>query len=159
MIHLQELLGPWAEACGQKLGLALKILVRYLHRYLVWNNELSSHMSGALDGTEKSKAQKLGHPMLVQLILSQKNQKSKFFNEQFFCNWMICIFPYIKLEAKWWKNGSLCAVNCLILIKTALNSLLNKHWHEPKPLRIQSCSFQWKYVSKIGFILQFFVII
>ena len=45
-----------------------------------------SHMSGALDGTEKSKAQKLGHPMLVQLILSQKNQKSKFFNEQFFCN-------------------------------------------------------------------------
>ena len=46
----------------------------------------SSHMSGALDGTEKSKAQKLGHPMLVQPILSQKNQKSKFFNDQFFCN-------------------------------------------------------------------------
>ena len=84
-----------------------------------------SHMSRALDGTEKSKAQKLGHPMLVQPILSQKNQKSKFFNEQFFCNWPICIFPYVKLEAKWRKNGSLCAVNCLILIKTALNSLLN----------------------------------
>ena len=46
----------------------------------------TSHMSRALDGTEKSIVQKLGHPMLVQPILSQKNQKSKFFNEQFFCN-------------------------------------------------------------------------
>ena len=45
-----------------------------------------SHMSRALDGTEKITLQKLGHPMLVQPILSQKNQKSKFFNEQFFCN-------------------------------------------------------------------------
>ena len=120
---------------------------------------LTSHMSGALDGTEKNSNQKLDHPMLVQPILSQKNQKSKFFNEPLFCNRPISIFPYVKLEAKWRKNGSLCAVNCLILIKTGLNSLLNKHWHEPKPLRIQSCSFQWKYVSKIGFILQFFVII
>ena len=65
-----------------------------------------SHMSRALDGTEKSKAQKLGHPMLVQPILSQKNQKSKFFNEPFFCNWPICIFPYVKLEAKWRKNDT-----------------------------------------------------
>ena len=55
-------------------------------RYDAKNNKIASHMSGALDGTEKSKAQKLGHPMLVQPILSQKNQKSKFFNEQFFCN-------------------------------------------------------------------------
>ena len=45
-----------------------------------------SHMSGALDGTEKNSNQKLDHPMLVQPILSQKNQKSKFFNEPFFCN-------------------------------------------------------------------------
>ena len=43
-----------------------------------------SHMFGALDGTEKNSVQKLDHPMLVQPILSQKNQKSKFFNEQFF---------------------------------------------------------------------------
>ena len=43
-------------------------------------------MSRALDGTEKSKAQKLGHPMLVQPILSQKKEKSKFFNEQFLRN-------------------------------------------------------------------------
>ena len=57
-------------------------------------------MSRALDGTEKSKAQKLGHPMLVQAILSQKNQKSKFFNEPFFRNPPISIFPYTKLEAK-----------------------------------------------------------
>ena len=46
----------------------------------------TSHMSRALDRTEKSTVQKLDHPMLVQPILSQKNQKSKFFNEQFFCN-------------------------------------------------------------------------
>ena len=105
-------------------------------------------MSGALDGTEKIWVQKLDHPMLVQPILSQKNQKSKFFNEQFFCNWIICIFPYIKLEAKWRKNGSLCAVNCLILIKTALNSLLNKHWYKTKTFRIQSCSVQWRYMHE-----------
>ena len=51
-------------------------------------------MSGALDGTEKSKAQKLGHPMLVQPILSQKMEKSKFFNEPLFCNrdFRICHF-------------------------------------------------------------------
>ena len=46
----------------------------------------NSHMSGALDWREKSKAQKLGHPMLVQPILSQKKEKSKFFNEQFLRN-------------------------------------------------------------------------
>ena len=43
-----------------------------------------SHMSGALDGTEKIRVQMLGHPMLVQPIVSQKNQKSQFFNKQFF---------------------------------------------------------------------------
>ena len=59
-----------------------------------------SHMSGALDGTEKNSNQKLDHPMLVQPILSQKNQKSKFFNEPFFRNPPISIFPYTKLEAK-----------------------------------------------------------
>ena len=57
-------------------------------------------MSRALDGTEKSIAQKLGHPMLVQPILSQKNPKSKFFNEPLFCDRPISIFPYVKLEAK-----------------------------------------------------------
>ena len=119
----------------------------------------TSHMSGALDGTEKIWVQKLDHPMLVQPILSQKMEKSKFFNKPFFRNPPISIFPYVKLEVKWRKKGSLCAVNCLNLFRKGLNSLLNKHWHEPKPLRIQSCSFQWKYVSKIGFILQFFVII
>ena len=31
-----------------------------------------SHMSGALDGREKIKGQKLGHPILLQPILSQK---------------------------------------------------------------------------------------
>ena len=92
-------------------------------------------------------------------FLVWKPLKNKYFIFVLFRNWPISTFPYVKLEAKWRKNGSLCSVNCLILIKTALNSLLNKHWHEPKPLRIQSCSFQWKYVSKIGFILQFFVII
>ena len=60
----------------------------------------SSHMSRALDRTEKSTVQKLDHPMLVQAILSQKNQKSKFFNEPFFRNPPISIFPYTKLEAK-----------------------------------------------------------
>ena len=60
----------------------------------------TSHMSRALDRTEKSTVQKLGHPMLVQAILSQKNQKSKFFNEPFFRNPPISIFPYTKLEAK-----------------------------------------------------------
>ena len=55
-------------------------------------------MSRALDGTEKSIAQKLGHPMLVQPIMSQKNQKPKFFNEPFFRNQPISIFPYVKLE-------------------------------------------------------------
>ena len=58
----------------------------------------TSHMSRALDGTEKSIAQKLGHPMLVQPIMSQKNQKPKFFNEPFFRNQPISIFPYVKLE-------------------------------------------------------------
>ena len=53
---------------------------------ILGKNLLTSHMSRALDGTEKSIAQKLGHPMLVQPIMSQKNQKSQFFNEQFFCN-------------------------------------------------------------------------
>ena len=43
-------------------------------------------MSRALDGTEKIMVQKLGHPMLVQPILSQKKEKSKFFNEQFLRN-------------------------------------------------------------------------
>ena len=57
-------------------------------------------MSGALDGTEKNSVQNLDHPMLVQPILSQKNQKSKFFNEPFFRNPPIRIFPYTKLEAK-----------------------------------------------------------
>ena len=57
-------------------------------------------MSGALDGTEKIWVQKLDHPMLVQPILSQKNQKSKFFNEPLFCNRPISNFPCIKLEAK-----------------------------------------------------------
>ena len=103
-----------------------------------------SHMSRALDGTEKITLQKLGHPMLVQPILSQKNQKSKFFNEPFFRNPPISIFPYTKLEAKWRKNGSLCAVNCLNLFKNALNSLLNKHWYKVKTFRIQSCSVQWR---------------
>ena len=50
------------------------------------NYTSTSHMSGALDWREKSKAQKLGHPMLVQPILSQKKEKSKFFNEQFLRN-------------------------------------------------------------------------
>ena len=57
-------------------------------------------MSRALDGTEKITLQKLGHPMLVQPILSQKMEKSKFFNEPFFRNPPISIFPYTKLEAK-----------------------------------------------------------
>ena len=55
-------------------------------------------MSRALDGTEKSIAQKLGHPMLVQPILCRKMEKSKFFNEPFFRNQPISIFPYVKLE-------------------------------------------------------------
>ena len=59
-----------------------------------------SHMSRALDGTEKSIAQKLGHPMLVQPILCRKMEKSKFFNEPFFRNQPISIFPYVKLEPK-----------------------------------------------------------
>jgi len=59
-------------------GIQLKVeFSRVLHK---------PHMSGALDGTEKNSNQKLDHPMLVQPILSQKNQKSKFFNEPFFCN-------------------------------------------------------------------------
>ena len=51
-------------------------------------------MSGALDGTEKIWVQKLNHPMLVQPILSQKMEKSKFFNEPLFCNrdFRICHF-------------------------------------------------------------------
>ena len=59
-----------------------------------------SHMSRALDGTEKIMVQKLGHPMLVQPILSQKMEKSKFFNEPFFRNSPISIFLYVKLEVK-----------------------------------------------------------
>ena len=57
-------------------------------------------MSRALDGTEKSIAQKLGHPMLVQPILCRKMERSKFFNEPFFRNRLISIFPYVKLEPK-----------------------------------------------------------
>ena len=57
-------------------------------------------MPGALDGTEKNSNQKLDHPMLVQPILSQKMEKSKFFNEPFFRNSPISIFPYVKLVAK-----------------------------------------------------------
>ena len=60
----------------------------------------TSHMSGALDWREKIWVHKWGHPMLVQPILSQKNQKSKFFNEPLFCNRHFSIFPYVKLEAK-----------------------------------------------------------
>ena len=59
-----------------------------------------SHMSRALDRTEKSTVQKLGHPMLVQPILCRKMEKSKFFNEPFFRNRPISIFPYVKLEEK-----------------------------------------------------------
>ena len=98
------------------------LLCTYIPTYL-FTYVGRSHMSRALDRTEKSTVQKLGHPMLVQAILSQKNQKSKFFNEPFFRNPPISIFPYTKLEAKWRKNGSLCAVNCLNLFKIALNSL------------------------------------
>ena len=60
----------------------------YQNKYSISSNIniSTSHMSGALDGTEKNSNQKLDHPMLVQPILSQKNQKSKFFNEPFFCN-------------------------------------------------------------------------
>ena len=57
-------------------------------------------MSGALDWTEKIMVQKLGHPMLVQPILSQKMEKSKFFKEPFLRNSPISIFPYVKLEVK-----------------------------------------------------------
>ena len=59
-----------------------------------------SHMSGGLDCREKNSVQKLDHPMLVQPILSQKMEKSKFFNEPFFRNPPISIFPYLKLEEK-----------------------------------------------------------
>ena len=55
-------------------------------------------MSGALDGTEKNSNQKLDHSMLVQPILCRKMEKSKFFNEPFFRNQPISIFPYVKLE-------------------------------------------------------------
>ena len=63
---------------------AMSNLDSYQHNII--NIISTSHMSGALDGTEKNSNQKLDHPMLVQPILSQKNQKSKFFNEPFFCN-------------------------------------------------------------------------
>ena len=54
----------------------------------------TSHMSGGLDCREKNSVQKLGYPMLVQPILSQKMEKSKFFNEPLFCNrdFRICHF-------------------------------------------------------------------
>ena len=107
-----------------------------------------SHMSGGLDWREKICAQKLDHSMLVQPILCRKMEKSKFFNEPFFRNRPISIFPYVKLEEKWRKNGSLRAVNCLNLFRNALNSLLNKHWHRPKALRTQSCSVQCKCAYK-----------
>ena len=135
----REITYPWA----QKIKNSVKSGANFM---LV--STLRSHMSRALDGTEKNIVQKLGHLMLVQPILSQKNQKSKFFNEPFFCNWMISIFPYIKLVAKWRKNGSLCAVNCLNLFKNALYSLLNKHWYKAKTFRIQSCSVQWRYMHE-----------
>ena len=60
--------------------------LKRLQRFMYVAQVSRSHMSGALDGTEKNSNQKLDHPMLVQPILSQKNQKSKFFNEPFFCN-------------------------------------------------------------------------
>ena len=121
-------------------------------------DEAMTHMSGGLDWREKICAQKLDHSMLVQPILCRKMEKSKFFNEPFFRNRPISIFPYVKLEEKWRKNGSLRAVNCLNLFRNALNSLLNKHWHRPKTLRIQSCSFQCKYVSKIWFSYNFLLL-
>ena len=118
------------------------------HIDIVFILEVRSHMSGGLDGREKNSVQKLGHPMLVQPILSQKMEKSKFFNEPFFRNSPISIFPYVKLEVKWRKKGSLFAVNFLNLFRKGLNSLLNKHWHEPKALRIQSCSVHCKCAYK-----------
>ena len=124
-----------------------------LFQYLHSSNKnieifLASHMSGGLDCREKIWVQKLGHPMLVQPILSQKMEKSKFFNEPFFRNSPISIFLYVKLEVKWRKKGSLCAVNFLNLFRSGLNSLFNKHWHEPKALRTQSCSVQCKCAYK-----------
>ena len=70
------------------------------NRLSVSNVHRMSHMYGGLDGREKNSVQKLGHPMLVQPILSQKMEKSKFFNEPFFSNPPISIFPYVKLEVK-----------------------------------------------------------
>ena len=111
-----------------------------------------SQVPGVLERPEKINLQKWHHPMFLQSLVNQKNQKSKFFNEPFFSNRHFCIFPYVKLEAIWRKNGSLWAVCWLILFKNGLNSLLIKHWHRLKVLRIQICSVQSKKVSKIWFL-------
>ena len=49
--------------------------------------------------------------------------RNKYFNLGLFRNWLISVFPYVKLGAKWRKNGTLSAVNCLNLFRNALNSL------------------------------------
>ena len=84
-------------------------------------------------------------------FLVWKPLRNKYFNHVLFRNWPISIFPYVKSGAKWRNNRSSCAINCLNLFRIALNSLWNKHWHGPNTLRIQSCSFQLKYASKIWF--------
>ena len=60
----------------------------------------TSQVPGVLEGLQKINLQKWHHPMFLQPLMSQKNQKSKFFNEPFFRNRHFCIFPYVKLEAK-----------------------------------------------------------
>ena len=56
-------------------------------------------------------------------FLVWKPLRNKYFNFVLFRNWLISIFPYVKLQVKWRKNGTLYAVNCLNLFRIALNSL------------------------------------
>ena len=64
---------PLCVALGVKNGngILLTVVVAY---------STITQIPGVLEGPEKSKVKKWHHPMFVQPILSQKNQKSKFFN-------------------------------------------------------------------------------